>query len=67
MAGEIVQRHYLGTDMRLMAEPGGLVLMRHMRAINPTPIGQADEVAAGRMTLDCRRIPGRYTLPWNRD
>lgn len=63
----VASRGYLSTDMRVYVEDQGRVLIKHFRALNPTPIGPIDEVRAGRFTFDCHKVPGRYVYPWNRD
>ncbi len=44
----------------------GVVVIYHDRALNPTTIATIEQVRAGRFSLDCDRIPGRYVPPWNR-
>ncbi len=63
----VATRAYGGADMRLYVEEHGRVLYKHARALNPTVIGPVDEVRAGRFTLDCHKVEGRYQYPWNRD
>jgi hypothetical protein len=63
----VATRAYGGADTRLYVEESGRVLYKHARALNPTVIGSVDEVRAGRFTLDCHKIDGRYQYPWNRD
>lgn len=65
--GGLMIRHYALSDMRVYVEPQGQVYMRHLRALNPTPLGPVAEVAAGRFTLDCSTVPGRYRFPWDRE
>lgn len=61
------QLFYPGSDVRLYVETDGNVLLRHLRALNPTRIGSTADVAAGRFALDCRTLPGRYRFPWERE
>lgn len=61
------QRHYRSTDVRLWVHPAGLVLFQYFRAMNPTVLGTVDDVRAGRFTLPCDKLPGRYRPFWERD
>jgi hypothetical protein len=53
--------------MRLYIESSGGVYYRHMRALNPTRIGDATQFRAGSAQFDCDQVDGRYRLPWLRD
>jgi len=59
-------RHYVDSDMRLYLD-GDRVLFRYFRAINPTLVGSADDVLAGRFSIPCDKVPGRYRFPWEGD
>lgn len=61
------QLFYPASDVRLYVETDGNVMLRHLRAMNPTRVGSTAEVAAGRITLDCSTLPGRYRFPWERE
>ncbi len=61
-----VTRHYSHSDTRLTVTDGGIVYFQYMRALNPTVLGRVADVLAGRIALDCRRLPGRYVAPWSR-
>jgi hypothetical protein len=63
---EGVARRYTHSDATVYINPSGWVYLRSMRALNPTVLGPVAEVMAGRITLDCRRLPGRYAPPWAR-
>lgn len=65
--GEGVARRYAHSDTTVFINPSGWVYLRSMRALNPTVLGPVAEVMAGRITLDCRRLPGRYVPPWARE
>lgn len=67
LEGGVAVRHYPMSDMRLYVEPQGDVFVRYLRALNPTRVAPAAEVAAGRFSLDCSTMPGRYVPPWARD
>ena len=66
-AGELTIRHYIGSDTRLYVDGHGNVLYRYMRALNPTYVGTVDQVRRGEFAIDCRKLPGRYVYPWQRD
>lgn len=63
----IASRHYVSSDMRLYLTDSDRVLFRYFRALNPTQVGNADDVLAGRFDLPCDKVPGRYQAPWARD
>ncbi|MDZ7592768.1 MAG: hypothetical protein U5L05_19260 [Rubrivivax sp.] len=60
-------RSYVGSDTRLYVDGSGNVFFRYLRALNPTLIGSVDEVRRGNFTLDCKKPPGRYLYPWQRE
>lgn len=60
-------RNYPASDVKLYVEADGAVYLRYLRALNPTAIGSTADVAAGRFTLDCHALPGRYQFPWERE
>jgi len=60
-------RRYSHSDTTLVVDETGTVYFKYFRAINHTRVGSLDEVRSGRFTLDCTRIPGRYSPPWKRD
>lgn len=64
--GHLLSRQYPLSDMRVLVAEGEGVWLRHMRALNPSPVGSIEDVAAGRFALDCRTMPGRYQFPWER-
>jgi hypothetical protein len=59
-------RLYSRSDTAVAINHAGTVYFKNMRALNPTTLGTADEVRAGRFKLDCDRLPGRYVPPWSR-
>jgi hypothetical protein len=59
-------RQYAATDVRLWVEPEGMVMYQYFRAMNPTLLGSVDEVRAGRFSLPCGKLPGRYVPFWQR-
>lgn len=61
-----VKRRYFVADLSLYVDNSGEVYFKHDRALNPTTIATIEQVRAGRFSLDCDRIPGRYVPPWNR-
>jgi hypothetical protein len=65
--GEGVARRYSHSDTTVYINSSGWVYLRSMRALNPTDLGAVSDVTAGRITLDCRRLPGRYVPPWARE
>lgn len=64
---EGVARRYAHSDTTVFINSSGWVYLRSMRALNPTDLGAVTDVAAGRITLNCRRLPGRYVPPWARE
>jgi hypothetical protein len=67
VVGDMILVHYRNTDMRLYLESTGGVYYRHMRSLNPTRVGDAAELKAGRAHVECSKLEGRYVLPWRRD
>lgn len=63
---EGVGRSYNHSDTTIVVNSLGYVYFKNMGALNPTVLGHADEVRAGRFEIDCERIPGRYVPPWAR-
>jgi hypothetical protein len=59
-------RVYPGADTQLRARDDGSVAYRYQLALNPTLVGRADQVVAGAATINCKKLEGRYQLPWNR-
>ncbi len=61
-------RHYVATDTRIhLDEDTRLLYFRYFRSLNMTRLGTVDEVLAGRFEVPCRKLPGRYQPPWDRD
>ncbi len=60
-------RKYPSSDVRLWVHPAGVVMFQYFRALNATNLGPVDEVSAGRFTLPCEKLPGRYLPFWQRD
>jgi hypothetical protein len=67
MVGDMLLAHYGGTDMRLYVESSGNVYYRHLRSLNPSRVGSAQDLKAGAARLQCDKLPGRYLFPWQRD
>jgi hypothetical protein len=67
MGGDAVVRSYVETDTRLYVDGLGNVLVRYLRALNPTFIASAEQVRLGNFTINCQKLPGRYVYPWQRD
>jgi hypothetical protein len=63
----LLLRRYVYSDVSLYATKDRNIYFRHFRAVEPTRLGTAEAVAAGRFTMDCRKLPGRYRPPWDRD
>jgi hypothetical protein len=59
-------RDYAMTDVRLWVIPEDLVLFQYFRAMNPTVLGPFEDVRAGRFTVPCDKLPGRYLPFWQR-
>ncbi|TAG65733.1 MAG: hypothetical protein EAZ24_16605 [Burkholderiales bacterium] len=59
-------RVYPGSDTQLRARDNGVIVYRYQQALNPTLIGPVEKVAAGDATMNCKKLDGRYQLPWNR-
>jgi hypothetical protein len=61
-------RHYLATDTRVhLDEESRVMYFRYFRSLNMTRLGTVDDVLAGRFEVPCRKLPGRYQPPWDRD
>jgi len=58
-------RVYPGADTQLRVKQG-LVAYRYQLTLNPTLIGQVENVAHGNGVVNCDKLDGRYQLPWNR-
>lgn len=63
----VVVRHYTHSDTTVYINEAGDVYFKYFRALNPSIIGEVHTVRRGELTLDCARLPGRYTPPWARD
>jgi hypothetical protein len=59
-------RKYAASDVRLWVMPEGVVMYQYYRAMNPTQVGSVEDVIAGRFTLACDKLPGRYLPFWQR-
>lgn len=59
-------RVYPGADTQLRARDNGNVAYRYKLALNPTLVGRAEQIVAGKATMNCNKLDGRYQLPWNR-
>ena len=62
----VQDRFYTATDVRLWVQRDGMVMYYHFRAADPTTLGAVDEVRAGRFSLPCSKLPGRYVPFWQR-
>ncbi len=61
-------RHYVATDTRIHIDlETQLLHFRYFRSLNATRLGSVDDVMAGRFEVPCRKLPGRYQPPWERD
>jgi hypothetical protein len=61
-------RHYVATDTRVhIDEETQLLHFRYFRSLNATRLGTVDQVLAGQFEVPCRKLPGRYQPPWDRD
>lgn len=61
-------RFYAYSDVALNIDPTGqYVYFKYFRSLNPTILGNAEEVRRGAFTLNCDTLPGRYVPPWARD
>jgi hypothetical protein len=58
------ERTYAMSDMRLWVRPDGVVAYHYFRAADITPLGSVSDVAAGRFSLPCGKLPGRYVPFW---
>ncbi|MEN9629743.1 MAG: hypothetical protein RJA10_2970, partial [Pseudomonadota bacterium] len=67
MGVDAAMRSYVETDTRLYVDGLGNVLVRYLRALNPTYIANAEQVLRGDFTINCQKLPGRYLYPWQRD
>ena len=65
-ADDGTSRLYSQSDTNVVVNFAGWVYFKHMRALNPTVLGKAEDIRAGRFALDCERLPGRYSPPWDR-
>jgi hypothetical protein len=63
----VLLRNYDATDTRLWTQPGGFVMFQYFRSPNPTVLGTNEAVVAGRFTVPCQKLPGRFVPFWQRD
>lgn len=61
-----VVHRYASTDTYLYVDEHDNVMYWYFRALNPTRVGNVAEVRRGEFTIDCQKLPGRYTPPWAR-
>lgn len=61
-----VLRHYSQSDADINISTSGAVYFTSGRALNPTVVGTVKQLRAGRQTIACDRLPGRYRPPWRR-
>lgn len=67
-ADGLLTRRYLATDTRIhLDEASQELYFRYFRSLNMTRLGTVDDVLAGRFEVPCRKLPGRYQPPWERD
>jgi hypothetical protein len=59
-------RSYVSSDMRLYVLSDGTVAYKYPRALNAEIVGTVDTVTADGFQMDCKRVRGRGTLPWER-
>jgi hypothetical protein len=64
LADGIRSRHYVSSDSRIMIDSAGNVFFRYLRSLNPTLVGNAVDIKAGKFTFNCERPAGRYRPPW---
>lgn len=60
-------RYYVQSDIGLFVNHADYVYFKHFRAMNPSVVGHVSEVLSGAFEVECRRPPGRYAPPWERD
>lgn len=65
-ADDGTSRLYSQSDTSVVVNHVNYVYFKNMRALNPTVLGHVEDIRAGRFALDCERLPGRYTPPWDR-
>ena len=61
---DLNERIYASTDMRLWIRPNGVVAYHYFRAADATALGSVSDVLAGRFSLPCRKLSGRYVPFW---
>lgn len=61
--GEV--RSYLQAEMKVYVYDDGPVLYKYYRDLNPVFVGKAQDVATGRVRMDCASV--RAAVPWGRD
>lgn len=66
-ADDSIGLFYAMTDMRVLIDRDEDVYFRYFRAMNPTRLGNVADVRKGSFDLPCRKPPGRYIVPWQRD
>jgi hypothetical protein len=61
-----VLRLYSQSDASININDAGTVYFASGRALNPTLVGTVEGFRAGRVKIECDRLPGRYRAPWRR-
>jgi len=59
-------REYPASDVRLWVDRYGTVSFYYFGAADATTLGTVDDVRAGRFSLPCDKLPGRYVPFWQR-
>lgn len=60
-------RHYSGADTQLRVTAEGWVFYEYYRSFAAMRIGRVQEVAEGIVTVPCKKLAGRYQVPWQRE